>query len=134
MATKTAEYGEVIWTPSEARVRNSQMQMFIDSVAKKFGFDSNWESAYEWSVTHLEEFWLELTEFTNVIWDTSNASKTVFPSNKLTGVSWFQDAQLNFAENLLQNPNDSLAISAHLEGTKPFSWTRRDLYNEVLKD
>lgn len=45
--------------------------------------------------------------------------------------SWFPDAQLNYAENLLQMPSDEVAIYFKAEDKRDTSLTYKQLHNQV---
>ncbi|MDB2447094.1 acetoacetate--CoA ligase [bacterium] len=133
MTSNTPEFGKTIWKPSEARVKASAMQRFINASSKTNGFNPDWESTYKWSVENIPEFWNELAEFTEVIWQSKKNSSTVIENDQMRGVRWFEGSTLNFAENLLLDPSDEEAVVSYLEGCDRLAWTRQDLYREVAQ-
>ncbi len=53
-----------LWEPSLERIEKSNMNRFIRFVNEKYGNNfSAYPDLYEWSVTHLPEFWAAMWEF-----------------------------------------------------------------------
>ena len=51
----------------------------------------------------------------------------------MPGARFFPDARLNYAENMLANADDRLAISAHCEDGRHVRLTRRELKSRVMR-
>ncbi|MEC8019914.1 MAG: acetoacetate--CoA ligase, partial [Pseudomonadota bacterium] len=103
-------------------------------LGKTFGFvkdDENldYASLHNWSVNNLDIFWREVWEGNNII---GNFGEEVFSSNEdIRKASFFPDAELNFAENLLIGDENRQAISFHGEGRESFSLTLKQLREKV---
>ena len=103
-------------------------------LGKTFGFvkdDENldYASLHNWSVNNLDTFWREVWEGNNII---GNFGEEVFSSNEdIRKASFFPDAELNFAENLLVGDENRQAISFHGEGRESFSLTLKQLRENV---
>jgi acetoacetyl-CoA synthetase len=62
------------------------------------------EEVWQWSVTHLEDFWASLWDFFHI--KASQPYKTVLTTHTMPGTSWFPGAKLNYAEHIFRNSSD----------------------------
>jgi len=128
-----------IWTPSEDKISNANITAFMKNVATDYDtFFDDYESFYDWSVKYPEKFWSQVWQQLGVI--SSSISNTISnnkgsvvlkDSDKMPGASWFPEARLNFAENLLRNPSDEDAIVFWGEDQVKQRLTRQELYDQV---
>jgi acetoacetyl-CoA synthetase len=95
-----------LWEPSASDREGAEMTRFMRWAAERHGraFD-DYEQLRRWSVEELEEFWTSIWEFCGV--RASKPYERVLGSHEMPGASWFEGAELNYAENLLQ-PNRAL--------------------------
>jgi acetoacetyl-CoA synthetase len=130
---------EPIWTPSEARVANSNMMAFM----REHGFTS-YSEMYDWSVLHPEEFWPEMWRFSGLVaeergdddepWDeVVHGLDRMAPPDRDLGPRWFLGARLNFAENLLRYRDDRDAIVAWNEAGRQRTVSWATLHDEVAR-
>ena len=121
---------EILWNPDKEIMHSSSMM----KLGKTFGFvkdDENldYASLHNWSVNNLDTFWREVWEGNNII---GNFGEEVFSSNEdIRKASFFPDAELNFAENLLVGDENRQAINFHGEGRESFSLTLKQLRENV---
>jgi len=121
---------KILWNPDKEIMHSSSMM----KLGKTFGFvkdDENldYASLHNWSVNNLDTFWREVWEGNNII---GNFGEKVFSSNEdIRKASFFPDAELNFAENLLVGDENRQAISFHGEGRESFSLTLKQLKENV---
>ena len=121
---------KILWNPDKEIMHSSSMM----KLGKTFGFvkdDENldYASLHNWSVNNLDIFWKEVWEGNNII---GNFGEEVFSSNEdIRKASFFSDAELNFAENLLIGDENRQAISFHGEGRESFSLTLKQLRENV---
>jgi acetoacetyl-CoA synthetase len=89
-----------LWTPSAQDIDGAEMTRFMRWAAERHGrtFDS-YEELRRWSVEDLEEFWAGIWEFCGV--RASKPYERVLGSREMPGASWFEGAELNYAENML---------------------------------
>ncbi len=121
-----------IWTPSAERVADSNMQKFISFVTRRCGLDfSDYKSLYEWSIDRPVDFWAAIWEFTDI--KCSKSFEKVLAGKDIRTASWFEGAQLNFAENLLRFRDDRIAISYWCEDSSPRYLTYEQLYRQVAR-
>ena len=124
-----------LWSASPERISNSRIMAFINEVnaRRKLGL-SNYHDLYQWSIDHIEDFWVELWDFAEVIAETRGKRVLVDP-DKMPGARFFPEAKLNFAENLLLRHNvhrqDTDAIVFWGEDKIRRRMTHAELYDEV---
>ncbi|MFW2366134.1 MAG: acetoacetate--CoA ligase [Desulforhopalus sp.] len=124
---------ECLWTPSQERIRQTNMYRFMQVVNDKYGQQCNeYDGLYQWSIDNIEGFWATLWEFTDI-----KASRpfdqVVDDSTKMPGAQWFKGAELNFAENLLRFRDDRTALVFRGEDKVRRTVTYRELYNETSR-
>ena len=121
---------KILWNPDKEIMHSSSMM----KLGKTFGFvkddeSLDYASLHNWSVNNLDTFWREVWESNNII---GNFGEVVFSSNEdIRKASFFPDAELNFAENLLIGDENRQAISFHGEGRESFSLTLKQLRENV---
>jgi hypothetical protein len=100
---------DALWRP--ANVNASRTIRFRDSVNSKHGLGlSNYEELYQWSVANIADFWSDVWEETSVI-GSKPPGPAVDPSAKpADNPTWFKDAKLNWAENMLRRRDEKIAL------------------------
>ncbi len=97
---------EVLWVPSLERQQRSAMRAFVDSA----GF-SSYDDTWRWSVDPLGAagFWEAVAERLGVAWRAAPSAAIVEDLTAASGVRWFPDATLNYAELCLSGPDHETA-------------------------
>ncbi len=124
---------QLLWQPNAERIASANITNFIEVLNRENGLSlQNYDELYDWSVESMGEFWSALWDFSGVIAETKGE---VFyqPADKFTDASFFPEARLNFAENLLRTSNDSDAIVFRGEGDLRARLTRAELYTQVAQ-
>jgi len=122
----------LLWTPSDQRIRNSNLTAFMAEVNRRHGTVlSDYPALHEWSVSNLAEFWAAVWDFADI--KASRAYDEVLDDpTRMPGAKWFAGSQLNFAENLLRYRDDRPAIVFRGEMMSAArTLTYEDLYREV---
>jgi acetoacetyl-CoA synthetase len=105
---------EVLWTPSEAAVRQTRMTAFTGWLSRRIGRTfPGYPALHQWSIEHVEDFWEAYLEFTGVIAHAPH--QQVLSARVMPGAHWFAGMQLNFAENILGRGFSGPAIVACVE-------------------
>ena len=121
-----------LWRPSQDRVARSALTAFHAFVSQRFPeIDvSTYEALHHWSITATHDFWRCIWDYCEVI--ASEPSDVVMrDADKMPGASWFPDARLNFAENLLRRRGDATALVSLLENGTRKETTFDELYAQV---
>jgi acetoacetyl-CoA synthetase len=118
-----------IWTPSQQRIANSNMQDFLlqaNALAKQqvpteerhnYQPLNNYQQLHQWSVAEPALFWSLVWQDSHLVptleksIDDSKQLLQVFKTGKeFYDAQWFSSLAVNFAENLLQRRDDSIAL------------------------
>ena len=124
---------EIIWQPSNESKKSSNLSQFIELVNQRHSqsIKTEYQDIWEWSVTNVESFW-------SLIWDFSEikgqkGSKISENIELMPGAKFFLDSKLNYAENLLREPNNAVAIEEFREDGFSNSLTRKELECKALQ-
>ena len=102
--------GEPIWTPSPERVAASNLTRFAAFARDRYGAHAgDYAALWRWSVDRRELFWTAVMEFAGVR-HTPGTAPVLQHRDRMPGAKWFEDTQLNFAENLLARDDDHVAL------------------------
>ena len=106
---------EVLWRPSESRVKNSHMFHFMRDLEREHNIKlETYDDLHQWSIQRPGLFWTSLLDFFHISYRGAVNSSCTDLSFKSYG--WFPEVQLNFAENLLKNgEDDDIAFCSVLE-------------------
>ncbi len=125
--------GRLLWSPSEDRIKGSNMYKFMMGINKRYGTNfSEYNPLWEWSVDNIPELWGRIWEFVKII-HSRPYERVVDDPYKMPGAKWFEGASLNFAENLLRYRDDHPAIMAYAEDKPTRQMTYKELYQEVSR-
>ncbi|MCH8879803.1 MAG: acetoacetate--CoA ligase [Planctomycetes bacterium] len=149
---------EVLWQPSEERVKRSQMHAFMRAMAEKYGFAAEWAALHRWSVEHRDQFWGEMLILAEIEafapaeavcrGEEMFGIKGLLPGQSVResaraeargsgtcgkGTEWFPGMKLNYAAHLLRHDDDRVAIEAEDELGRTRRLTYRELRAEVAR-
>ena len=121
-----------LWRPSAERIAQAELTKFSGFVAERFPeIDvSTYEALHQWSITSTTDFWRCIWDYSDVI-ASHESDEVVRDLDKMPGASWFPDARLNFAENLLRRRGDQTAIISLLENGARSETSFDELYAQV---
>ena len=89
-----------LWEPSTEDRERAEMTRFMRWAGERRGRPfSDYDELWRWSVEELEDFWSCIWEYCGV--RASKPYERVLGSREMPGASWFQGAELNYAENML---------------------------------
>jgi acetoacetyl-CoA synthetase len=119
-----------LWQPDKTVIDNALITRFMGDVNRRFGhsFD-DFDALYQWSVDEKENFWSTLWDFAEVIGD--KGERILVDGDQIEKAQWFPDAKLNFAQNLLREKSDAVAIYFRAENQVEYSLTYSELYDQV---
>src|SRR3954466_5678683 len=98
-----------MWAPSQAAIESAQVTQFARYCVHRFGLKFNtYPAFYRWSCESSDAFW-------SALWDWSGVrgvkgERILLDGHKMPGATWFPDARLNFAENLLRRRDSTDAL------------------------
>ncbi len=99
-----------LWEPTIEWRRSTEMSRFMDWAGERRGRPfEDYAELWQWSVSDLEGFWAGIWEFCGV--RASRPYERVIGSHEMPGTSWFEGAELNYAENVLSGRDpDQVAV------------------------
>ena len=125
--------GELLWSPSQERVRQANISRFIELVNRKYGLKiESYRELYDWSIEKITDFWAAMWEFANII-ASRGYDEVVDDLDRFPGARWFPGARLNFAENLLRHDDDRPAFVFKGETQRSGRMTFGELHGQVAR-
>lgn len=127
-----------LWTPSQERIENSNMQAFMQFLQSKGLMIDDYWTLHQWSIECREDFWTALVQFGGVEF-ASRWQEVLVDGDKMDdGVSrptakWFVGGELNFAQNLLRIRHDKTALVFRGENGHRITISYNELYEQVAQ-
>jgi acetoacetyl-CoA synthetase len=125
-----------MWTPSAERIANARLTAFMDLLADKQGVAcKTYGELWDWSrrdADTMARFWSTVWDFCGVIAETRGETTLRDPA-AMPGATFYPDARLNFAENLLRRTGDGEAIVFRGEDKVVRRLTHDDLHDQVSR-
>ncbi len=120
------------WTPSPERVAGTNLTHFMRAAARRWKRSfSDYAGLHRWSIDDPAEFWVSVWEFCEV--DGVRGNHVLLDGDRMPGATWFPEARLNFAHNLLRTRDDSTALVFWGENKIKRRVSRADLYRQVAQ-
>jgi acetoacetyl-CoA synthetase len=116
--------GDLIWTPSQERIRRANITAFMAWLKQTRGLEfAGYPELWQWSVTDLDAFWGAIWDYNDIVAAAQPAA--VLGKRDMPGAEWFPGARLNYAQNVLarERPGE-VALYYHSETTPvtPLLW------------
>ena len=120
-----------LWSPTHETVKNSLLSQFTSEVADQGAVSfKDYDALHKWSVENPADFWDAYWDFAEL-----KASRkgdiAVKDLDRFPGASWFPEAKLNYAENLLTTRSSKTAFVSILENGERKSISYEELYLET---
>ncbi len=127
----TIAEGTLLWEPSEAVKRESNIQAYIHWLRERHGLDfHDYDGLWRWSVTEIEAFWQSIWDYYGL--QTSRPFDTVLPERKMPGADWFPGAHLNYTEHVFRNTHERFpALIFQSENAAPVAISWEELQDQV---
>jgi acetoacetyl-CoA synthetase len=123
VTTAVAE-GDLLWQPAEAFKARSTMTAYMRWLDEHNGLHFEvYQELWRWSVENLESFWTSIVEFFDVQFQ--RPSSRVLADETMPGARWFEDAQINYAQNVFRqasNDRPALMYAAESRPLTELSW------------
>lgn len=120
-----------LWEGSTTFKKNSHLYAYQKWLADNLNLSFNsYQELWQWSVDHVADFWESLWNYFNII--SHKPYKEVLTMATMPDFTWFNGAQLNYAEHVFrhENPNQTAIIFSNEQGEhKELSWN--ELKNKV---
>jgi acetoacetyl-CoA synthetase len=100
------EDDQPLWEASEQIKQQANITHYMHWLEREKGLSFHTRAElWEWSVTHIEDFWASIWEYFHI--KASQPYTTVLQERKMPGAQWFVGARLNFAEHIFRNASSS---------------------------
>jgi acetoacetyl-CoA synthetase len=120
-----------IWTPSKERIENANLTQFMAFVSLRYRLNlRDFQKLYQWSLDDPERFWQSIVDYCDVKF-TKKATKVLSHPTEMEKAVFFEDATLNYAENLLRRKDHTDAIVFWGETKVKRKLSFRNLYDQV---
>ncbi|MET0094400.1 MAG: AMP-binding protein, partial [Sedimenticola sp.] len=124
---------EPIWQPDSSRIEQANLSRFRRQIESAHNTDlADYPALYQWSLENPEAFWRAVWDDGGVIAET-RGDVTLEQGELMPGARWFPQARLNFAQNLLRNPDERDAIIFRGEDRVTARLSRRELHERVSR-
>lgn len=116
-----------LWQPTHEQVAHSAMYRLMTQCGQ-----DTYEDLYTYSVTQSENFWAKVWDFCGVIGE-KGSDRVLLNADNMEKASFFPDARLNYAQNLLRRRDEVPAVFFYTENkrTQVLSW--KELYSQVAR-
>jgi acetoacetyl-CoA synthetase len=110
--TATRE-GDLVFQPTPERIERAQLTAFMTWLRSRDIADvTTYAELHTWSVDHLASFWSALAEWDGVLWRQPPEGDVLSGGNGAEGVQWFRGSELNYADHVLRQSPERLALIA----------------------
>ncbi len=123
-----------IWEPGKERADSANLSRFMRFVREQTNNDDlrSYAPLYDFSIRQPQKFWQLLWEFCGIR-ASGSFDEVLVDADKMPGAKWFPNVRLNFAQNLLRQKDDRLALIARNESGQQREYSYAALHVEVGK-
>ncbi|MER8765523.1 acetoacetate--CoA ligase [Mesorhizobium sp. M0968] len=112
-----------LWIPTQEQIDAAPMTAFMNASANMAGkVFSSYADLHRWSIDDRETFWSLVWDFCGIVGD--KGERVLVDGNKMPGATFFPEAKLNFAENLLKKTGlgDAIVFRGEDKVERRLSW------------
>ena len=122
---------QILWAPSAESISTTHIAQFIKIINESYSQSLKTQSdLHQWSIQNPAAFWKEVWNYSSVIGELDE--HTVLQNNKdVKNAVFFEQSNLNFAENLLKHQTDKEAIVFWGEDQCQLKISHKALYDRV---
>ncbi len=124
----------VLWTPPQDVWETTEIGRYVTWLERERGLAfASYDELQRWSVDDLAGFWSSIWDFSGV--KARAPYSSVVPSERMPGVTWFPGAQLNFAEHLIGDDEDTrqVAVVAYSQTRERMELSFADLREGICR-
>ncbi len=121
-----------LWRPNAKAVHDATITHFMAALGEKTGqsFEA-YEDVWSWSTENVGEFWSFLWDYCHVIGE--KGERVLANEGDLMNASFFPDARLNYAQNMLKNGSQDPAMIFRNEKGGEVTYNFKELYDAVSR-
>ncbi|MER8367492.1 acetoacetate--CoA ligase [Mesorhizobium sp. M1378] len=112
-----------LWIPTQEQIEAAPMTAFMNAAASMAGKAfSSYTDLHRWSIDDRETFWSLVWDFCGIVGD--KGERVLVDGDKMPGATFFPEAKLNFAENLLKKTGlgDAIVFRGEDKVERRLSW------------
>ena len=124
-----------LWKPGQDRIDNSRFKAFSDHCRLSGTYDGPrsdnllYQDLHQWSISEPDQFWKAIWDYCEVRGEPG--AQILKRNDSITNARWFPEAKLNFAENLLWQQDDAIALIERGEDGRRNQMSYHELRKEV---
>ena len=100
----------ILWSPSDERIKSSQMFKFIQNINEKYNLNlDSFSELHNWSIENKSDFWSSVWDFFAIL-GSKGSEPYIEPINQMPGSKFFPNGSVNYAENMLSGNVSGTAI------------------------
>lgn len=121
-----------LWQPDETIRQHAEVTRFIGHLRQTGTYmgEDDFQALWRWSVEHPEAFWSALWDWYGV--EGEKPGPVLVDADRMPGARFFPEARLNFAQNLLRNADQRIALRFHGEDGRVIELSRSELRQKSL--
>lgn len=124
--------GDVLFRPSEERVRKSRIRGYMDWLRDEAGLTfTSYDELWQWSVTEVGDFWRSIGDYFEIT--ARGAPASALTKRGMPGAAWFEGAELSYAEHALRFRGPAPAVVALTEDGARVEVSRDELRARVAR-
>jgi len=121
---------EPLWRPTQQRIANANITNFIRIINDQQGLViDSFEALHQWSIENKAAFWSAIWDYCGVIG--AKGSRILIDGSDMERATWFPDATLNFAKNLMRRQDESIAIYFRAEDQVEYQLSWQSLWQQT---
>jgi acetoacetyl-CoA synthetase len=123
---------DVLWEPRPDALERTRIGRFLEWLGEENGLHfGDYDALWRWSVDDLEGFWDAVWEHFGLIGHAP--FERVLATRDMPGAEWFPGLTTNYAENLLANAPDGVAVVARSQTRGPYELSGTELRDQVAR-
>jgi len=123
----------MLWSLAEKDKSKTHMFDLINCINSKYNLKyTTYDEIHGWSIDNISLFWELMWNQLDIIYS-KKYNSVISNEHQMLEANWFEGSELNFAENLLRNKSDLLAIEFYNESGEIKKISYLELYNLVSK-
>ncbi len=125
--------GRILWQPDQETINTANITQYQRWLEENQGLKDlhDYQKLWEWSVTHVPDFWLSLWQYFGMRTDTPY--QAVLTGDTMPDVHWFEGAELNYAQYAFRFKNAGPALIFRREDGRQLQWSWKELEDEVRR-
>jgi acetoacetyl-CoA synthetase len=122
-----------LWSPGQERIEEANLTRFARQAIRDWSLGFNdYPAFYRWTVESPEQFWESMWKFAGVR-SSAKGSRVLVDGDRMPGATWYPEARLNFAENLLRRWDAATALVFWGENRVKRRLTHGELHDQVSR-